>query len=216
MYRVPITTMHYEQASQTNRQTNEPTKRFSCMHHLPPRWQGYFGATMLRSRRKEKKKTATPFSVFVGSTAARCSPFPFLRGQPPVLVPLATEFRCFGRLRNALSFVQSKYWVHRLSIKCVDQPDDLGLIGKKLPTIKEGLRMEHKVSKTTLSFQIPSSKPFKRKKTHILCVSLLIVKEKQHLTLSPAVPLFKFTLPSVAVPISGLFKLQLVKIAFWL
>jgi hypothetical protein len=75
---------------QTDKQTNQPTKRFSCMHHLPPRWQGYFCATMLRSRRKEKKKTATPFFVFVGSTAARCSPFPFLRGQPPVLVPLAT------------------------------------------------------------------------------------------------------------------------------
>jgi hypothetical protein len=70
-----------------------------------------------------------------------------------------------------------------------------GRIGMKFPTINEGLfnqvssRLHHTSNLTS---------------THILCVSLLIVKEKQHLIVSSSPPSF----------FSSFFSVQLVRIAF--
>jgi hypothetical protein len=71
-----------------------------------------------------------------------------------------------------------------------------GRIGMKLPTISEGLVTQVSTHPTS-----PNETG-----THILCVSLRIVKEKQHFIVSSSSPSFFPSFLSV----------QLVKIAFWL
>lgn len=81
-------------------------------------------------------------------------------------------------------------------------------IGRKFPTMIEGLR----VSKKSVGPRFTNERRIK--KTHILCESRRIVNEKQHRTFSSAFSLSGFASPDNAVTSRGFWSTQLVKMAF--
>jgi hypothetical protein len=168
----------------------------ACSHSPLPGVRVFFFA--LSSKRKRKPKT--PLQFLYSWVALGCSPFPLWEAEN-----LFIGFRSICARLDSLSSTTSLL------------PSRLD--GQEIADDQRRTTNHNKVSKTHSSTNLPSQ-DHPAGKTHILCVSLLMVNEKQHLTLS-LIPLFnpKPPVPDAAPPsaaISGDFKLQLVRIAFWL